>query len=134
MNKRVKTVLWFWGPVFLWMTFIFILSSFEGSEIPDLPIPFFHTVVHFFEYSILGMLLFRALKSQSCKRSMLEIFVFAFILASCFAITDEWHQTFVFGRSGEIGDILWDILCILIGIGLYQFVRLVRVSLTPPEN
>ncbi|HOW59936.1 MAG TPA: VanZ family protein [Candidatus Omnitrophota bacterium] len=123
MNEKTKIFFRFWMPVFLWMTFIFFLSSFQGSEILDLPIPFFHKVVHFFEYSILGILWLRLLGYRRDKRGVFGASVFALILTSGFAMTDEWHQTFVPGRSGSIEDVGWDMICAFMGIFLYALDR-----------
>ncbi|HIU52150.1 MAG TPA: VanZ family protein [Candidatus Merdicola faecigallinarum] len=47
---------------------------------------------------------------------------YSFIIGVIYAITDEIHQLFVPGRSGEIRDVLIDGLGIIVGIILiYQF-------------
>jgi VanZ family protein len=62
-------------------------------------------VIHFAEYGLLCFLWWRPLKTVTnpCRAVLL-----AFVLASAFAITDEFHQTFVEGRHGTPVDWLID--------------------------
>ncbi|MFH0985160.1 MAG: VanZ family protein [Candidatus Omnitrophota bacterium] len=112
-----------WLPVLLWMIFIFILSSVPGKEIPDLSIPQFHKVVHFFEYTVLGGLWLRALLLSSSRVAGFKASILAWALTALFALSDEWHQTFVSGRSGELDDVLFDVCCAVLGILLYFSAR-----------
>jgi hypothetical protein len=112
-----------WLPVFLWMLFIFILSSFSGKDIPDLPVPYFHRGVHFFEYSVLGGLWTRALLLHRPGTALLKASVLAWTLTAVFAFSDEWHQTFVSGREGKLEDVLFDVIFAVIGILLYLYGR-----------
>ena len=41
---------------------------------------------------------------------------FSFVLSSIYAIFDEYRQTFVIGRSGNINDVIIDITGVIIGI------------------
>lgn len=86
-----------------------------------------HTVVrkiaHFSEYCLLGVwigvdiylwpvsAIRREESSGDCmadRRSMKSVFLFSWIMASLYAVTDEVHQLFVEGRSGEVLDVLID--------------------------
>src|SRR5690606_24042396 len=74
---------------------------------------------HFLVYLVLGILLYRAL----CLSGISGIggMVLAFLLGFFYAISDEVHQIFVPGRSGEIGDVLLDSAGVLIGVWLFAF-------------
>jgi VanZ family protein len=62
-------------------------------------------LIHFGEYALLCFLWWRALVTvTTSKRALL----FAFLLASGYAATDELHQTFVDGRHGTPVDWLID--------------------------
>ena len=61
---------------------------------------------HFMEYAVLAMLLTGAFDADDKKKS--RIFAQAVIVAALYASSDEFHQTFVAGRSGKIGDVLID--------------------------
>jgi VanZ family protein len=108
-----------WLPVLLWMLFIFILSSVSGKDIPDLPVPYFHKVVHFFEYSVLGGLWIRAFLLRRSGAARFKATLLAWTLTAIFALSDEWHQTFISGRSGKLEDAFFDIICAVLGILLY---------------
>jgi len=101
------------------MSFIFILSSFPGADIPEIPIPFYHKIVHFIEYSILAGLGARAFIFGKPGIKFLKPAVLAWILTALFALSDEWHQTFVPGRSGCLGDAYFDMISAVIGIVFY---------------
>jgi VanZ family protein len=58
-------------------------------------------LVHFAEYALLCFLWWRALRTVTTpERAVL----WAFLLSSGYAITDEYHQTFVDGRHGTLLD------------------------------
>ena len=69
---------------------------------------------HFSEYALLGAAL----------RQFLRTFPFrwpgaaAWLAATLYAVLDEWHQTFVAGRSGQLRDICIDSAGALFGICL----------------
>ncbi|EGA90041.1 VanZ family protein [Planococcus donghaensis MPA1U2] len=120
-----------WIAVFCWMAIIFylshqpgsvssqlssgivaaLLSVFEGvvSQL-DMNIESFHTFVrknaHFFAYFILGLLSLNAWKSSGVRG--VKQLMLGFGISVLYAITDEVHQLFIKGRSGEIRDVLID--------------------------
>jgi len=121
-----------WMPVILWMGFIFAMSSSLGSSanssrileplvrliMPDATpeqFEFVHFIVrklgHLSEYAVLALLVFRALKLTL--RSPLGKFSWrtaslALLITTAYAATDEWHQSFVPGRTPAIGDVMID--------------------------
>lgn len=134
-----------WTAVILWMTLIFYLShqpatvsgqlSTGISEVlikamerivpyVGLDIKVFEHMlrksVHFIAYLVLGVLTFNALR-----RSGVYGYKGAFLaLGICvlYAISDEVHQLFIPGRSGEVMDVLIDIAGASVGIILYILV------------
>ena len=62
-------------------------------------------VIHFAEYALLCFLLWRALETSTNPRRAVLL---AFVLASAYAVTDEYHQSFVEGRHGTPVDWLID--------------------------
>jgi VanZ family protein len=62
-------------------------------------------LIHFGEYALLCFLWWRALRNVTNPR---RAALLAFVLASGYAITDEFHQTFVEGRHGTPLDWLID--------------------------
>ncbi len=113
MKKFIKN----WFPVIVWMGFIFWLSS-----IPDLKSGLkedfiLRKIAHVLEYAILTFLLFRAMMIEGI--NIQKAVIFSIIIAFFYALTDEYHQTFIQGRQGSlkdagvdsIGVILMSVLC-----------------------
>lgn len=104
--SKVKKILIFWGPAFFWMCLIFWLSSFHKLQASPVNWQDFliRKTAHFLEYAILSFLYLRGLKNTtnfSFKKSL----ILAFLFAVLYALTDEFHQTKVNGRSGRIFDV-----------------------------
>jgi len=96
-----------WIPVILWAAVIFMLSS-----VPDLGTGLgtwdfvLRKIAHTAEYALLGALLYRAVRNAPA----------ALLVASAYAVTDEFHQTFVSGRHGSPVDWLIDTAGAAIGV------------------
>jgi VanZ family protein len=71
-----------------------------------------HVVVrkcgHLAEYALLALLAFRALRSGRAERFRSEWAGGALAIAVVYALVDEFHQSFVSTRSGNLGDVLVD--------------------------
>lgn len=127
----MKNKLIAWVAVASWMSIIFILSHqpasvssglssgitefllgiiadwFPGS---DSRVEEFHTLVrkyaHFIAYFILGVLLVNALGRWGELKG--QVLISAFAISVLYAASDEFHQLFIAGRSGEVRDVLID--------------------------
>lgn len=62
---------------------------------------------HFIEYTLLAILAFNALIKDFNKKTSFKL---AILLVFLYACSDEFHQLFVPGRSGQIRDVLLDTL------------------------
>ncbi len=91
-----------WLPPLALMTVIFLLSAQPSLDSGLGPIDTIgRKLVHFAEYALLALLWWRALRTQTDEhRAALA----AFVVASLYAVSDEWHQSFVEGRSGNALD------------------------------
>ena len=69
---------------------------------------------HFTVYLILGILVLNFLREFRLK----HILVVALIVCCLYSISDEYHQTFVPGRSGEFRDVCVDTSGSLVGIAV----------------
>lgn len=65
-------------------------------------------VAHASEYFIFTILILIALKNSGVKKN--KKFIIALIICFIYACTDEYHQTFVNGRTGQFSDTLIDTL------------------------
>lgn len=75
-------------------------------------------MAHFFLYFCLGLLTIKAW----CWRKD-RSWVYALFFCFCYAVTDEFHQSFVPGRSAEIHDVLLDTIGSFTGIMVIFFLR-----------
>ncbi|HRK60965.1 MAG TPA: VanZ family protein [Candidatus Omnitrophota bacterium] len=103
-------------PAVMWMMLIFFLSSISGDDLPDIDIPYIHMIAHFVEYVVLGFLLSRSFTHSVGKEKKVFVSVTAFVIAVLFALSDEWHQTFVAGRNGEWMTVGYDAIFSVLGI------------------
>ncbi len=136
-----------WSLVIIWMIIIFFLSHQPAAnsnglstgitekivEMLEKIVPkiefemenFNHIVrksAHFFAYLLLGILVINGLRSSGLrgyKGMWLALFI-----SVLYAISDETHQLFVPGRSGQIKDVLIDSSGAFVGIlgyiGIYK--------------
>ncbi len=109
-SETVSRTAWVW-PVAL-AAVIFAWSS--RSRVPDVGdwIPHFDKVVHFAVYGLLGVLVCRL--GRGARAAVLAV-----VLTSAYGVTDEWHQSFVPGRSAELADWVADTLGALAAVGCY---------------
>jgi VanZ family protein len=119
----MKNFLWKWGPVAIWLAFIYAGSSVGSlphadSETLDSII---HRIGHLIEYAILGVLIARAWR-QHQSIAWREI-VYIVIACGLYGLTDEWHQRFVVGRSSELSAVPFDMAGGLIGAWFYRWRR-----------
>lgn len=82
---------------------------------------------HVSEYFILYLLVFRALRHgrYEAGRTPLKLFFGALALTMLYAITDEFHQMFVKGRSPAIKDVLIDSSGGLLSLGITLWFHIV---------
>ena len=76
---------------------------------------------HFLEYAVLATLLAGALYGDDKKRRI--IFLQAVVIAALYAASDEFHQLFVPGRAGKVGDVMIDTAGALCGAGIFTALR-----------
>jgi VanZ family protein len=97
-----------WAPLVAWMVLIYILS--DQPDLPHASGAIADTVIkkglHAAGYAVLAVLWRRALVAHRVPRAA----AWAFVLTVAYAVTDEWHQTFVPGRTGRATDVAIDAL------------------------
>lgn len=71
-------------------------------------------LAHFVLYTLGGMLI--TIMFINFKEYITKTKIASFLLGATYAITDEIHQLFIPGRSGEIRDVLIDSTGILLGV------------------
>ena len=117
-----------WFSVLLWMAVIFVLSTehFSAARTPIAPdtVRFLlRKVAHWTEYFILAFLFMRALNVSSDKLISKRHIVLSVIVATVYAVTDEWHQSFVPNREAKISDVAIDAVGACCGTWVWSRVR-----------
>lgn len=111
-------------PMIIWMIVIFVMSNTNGNDSSSQS-NFFANIVlqfvninketltfiirkaaHMSEYAILALLTYYALTKIAFNKKI--IFQITFLISFLYACSDEFHQLFISGRSGQFTDVLID--------------------------
>lgn len=101
-------------PAFLWMGVIFYFSSRQTTGIGGDSYWFRFAILktfHFIEYAILAIFLFLGYKKYK----------WTFLTAYIYALSDEFHQHFIPGRTGQFRDTFFDLTGILLALLVFKF-------------
>jgi VanZ family protein len=147
MEKRKIIMIVVWTLTFVWMGIIFYLSNqpaVQSSQLSSGVTKKFVSIIenfapgienfefnsletcirknaHFMAYLVLGGLTLMSLKLGNIKKAALM----ALLICIFYAISDEFHQLFVFGRSCQFSDVLIDTTGALLGI--FLAVKIVKI-------
>ena len=96
------------------------LSDIEKDNLTKFLVVPVRKGAHLFVYSVLGILIFSFITEfiSIGYKSLICSFIFSFL----YACSDEIHQMFVSGRSGQISDVVLDTIGAGIGIILCLFI------------
>lgn len=114
-RNRVLKIILLWLPAILYMALIFYFSSLSKPIPYELPENTYNAI-HIIEYAVLGFLMSYSLKNSGADK----YFLIAWISSSCYGITDEIHQLFVFMRDASIVDVSADTIGSLAGAYCYR--------------
>ena len=98
-----------WLPPLAWMAVIFAFSALHGSGHLAAAEVVLRKLAHVGEYLVLAALLRARSAPQRCGRGRCRVAIAA---ALAYAASDEWHQSFVPGRTATPRDVAID------GIGI----------------
>ena len=136
MNRAPINMINNWWPVGAWMSVIFLFSTdlFSGAHTSSLLGPLLSALFpaitadqidaihlalrklgHWGEYFILASLLMRALRNQFLSQSRSARWVYCVFLTTLYALSDEWHQSFVPSRTASLADVMIDSLGTICG-------------------
>lgn len=127
--------------VLLWMILVFMLSNevaIDSSStsvnfirlilkifncnvtenVLELLQPVIRKMAHFVLYTLGGILVYNMCLQLGVKKTKKK----SFCIGMFYAITDEIHQLFVEGRSGEIRDVIIDSTGVVLGIIILSFI------------
>ena len=77
-------------------------------------------IMHFTIYLILAILILNALNNFNIKNKTIITIIFCLI----YAITDEYHQTLINGRTGQLSDVLIDTIGSIIDTLIYNKLKI----------
>jgi VanZ family protein len=117
-----------WWPALIWAVLIstFSTGAFTSENTSRIIIPVLHWLfphtpmetlqmihfairkcAHFTEYFVLSLLILRGIRSGR-KETRLAWALLAILMVAAYASLDEFHQSFVPGRTAAVGDVLID--------------------------
>lgn len=108
--RRISKYAWIW-PCLLAAT-IFVISGRAAVGGPKL-FEGIDKVAHFFVYGLLATLIVRLSPRPAAAW-------WAWLAASLYGVSDEWHQSFTPGRSVELADLIADSLGALVAVVVYR--------------
>jgi VanZ family protein len=134
----MKSFFKYWFPLLIWLVVIFVCSTsiMSADHTSRYIVPFLlwlkpgmspraiwiilitaRKCAHVIEYAFLALLLWRALRSVPTLHAK-SMIVFGAVLLGCslFAVSDEFHQTFVKSRRPSVRDVLLDVTGALLGL------------------
>ena len=110
MNQQPTRRPWYdtplarWLAIAIWMGVIFFLSA--QPDLPKAPGPWLDWLLkkgaHFSVYALLALLLWRALEWRE------HAWAWSWLLTVLYAVSDEYHQSFVANRHPQASDVLID--------------------------
>ena len=114
LRPVTTTRLSLWIPVVVWAAVIFAFSAIPGlgTGLGDWDLVL-RKIAHLAEYALLGVLLYRATRSAPV----------AIAIGSLYAMTDEFHQSFVRGRHASPIDWAIDTVGVVAGVALFAWHR-----------
>ncbi|MFN2541582.1 MAG: VanZ family protein [Chthoniobacterales bacterium] len=133
----MKSFLKYWLPLIAWLAIMFVgstdlMSAEQTSRIigpllrwfkPDISMEaitriqfFVRKGAHVTEYAILAALLWRACRGNDRWRTTSILFLIAWTACAVFAVSDEFHQSFLASRTGSRGDVMIDIVGAFVGL------------------
>lgn len=118
--KKFLAIVPRWLPALLMMLVIFAFSSRADDELPNFQVwdYFVKKSAHAIVYGLLALSYLRALLKRN--------YYMAWLLAVLYAVSDEFHQSFVSGRHAAIADVLvFDNLGAILALYIdYRFTRI----------
>ncbi|MBU0706790.1 VanZ family protein [Patescibacteria group bacterium] len=104
----MRRIVLYWLPPLVWAAVIFGISSISNLQIEEIKSwdMVLRKIAHMLEYAVLVVLFIRL--GVDKQKADWKIYLISLIGVLLYAITDEWHQTYVLRRFGSITDVLID--------------------------
>jgi len=114
----MKSIVLRWLPAFALMTLIFSVSAQTKTDLPqfgfwDLSVK---KAAHMLGYGLLAIAMLRGVRGEAA--FTWRQLAWALALTVAYALTDEYHQTFVAGRGGKLVDVGIDGIGAMVGLAI----------------
>jgi VanZ family protein len=113
---NLRSPFWLWAPVVLQLALIFAASSIPNLQ--QLPGGMSDKSGHSIGYALLALVLLRAFARGRLSGITWSGGLAAIVLATMYGVSDEWHQSFVPGRSPDSYDVVADCVGATTGVAL----------------
>lgn len=114
--REFKKAVGLWGPVVLQMGLIFYFSAQpKGSSVLE-EFPLSAPVGHLGGYFLLGLFLYRAFNGGLQNWGGAAVAFRSMLVGFLYALSDEFHQLFVPGRTATLVDLGYDLIGLLLAM------------------
>ena len=120
-TPRAISFLLYWLPAIAYIALIFSGSSIRGQDLPAL-LPNLDKVAHLLEYSLLGMLLGRAIRFTLVGWSRVAAVAITIGLGAGIGAVDELYQRGIAGRTSDVRDWIVDVIAVTASVLLAQWI------------
>jgi VanZ family protein len=127
-ERAIKGFILYWMPAIVWIGLIFLLSNTPSSGIDEVkkgPLALLpptvasvatsSLLVHPLEFGVLAVLIYRLLASYK-SLALRYVIIFTLLVTIGYGALDEFHQSFVQGRSSTLADVGLDTIGAIIGV------------------
>jgi VanZ family protein len=107
MNRQMNAVLRM-VPMALAMGTIFFVSHQPGDSLSLPQLPGFDKLAHMISYGVLAIAVFFAWSEQQKNSKPRAVMLATLVFCLLYGISDEFHQSFILGRTVSVYDLLAD--------------------------
>ena len=106
----MKTFFFYHFPAIIYAIAVFLLSSVPGMNIPEYGFLLADKLLHFLEYALFAILIFRSFSQLFRNQKLHYVIVVSSFFLILFALLDEYYQRYVPGRESDVADVILDVL------------------------
>lgn len=109
-RQKMKTFFSCHFPAIIYGLVIILLSSVPGINMPKYGFLLADKLLHFFEYALFAILIFRSFSQLFRKHKFHYVIVVSSFFLILFALLDEYYQKYIPGRESDVADVILDVL------------------------